>query len=124
MTDITSDRPGGPQRPEDATTLEEFQARRDAELERIRAARRTRAGKFKYGAAITLQLPSAALWYWVFTSSGEARFGILALALACNAAVWQIVSRVDGTRRRRALNRLSKQWQTRATVAEVPPATP
>ena len=41
MTSVINGREDDLSRPEDATTLEEFQARRPAELARIRAVRRS-----------------------------------------------------------------------------------
>jgi hypothetical protein len=114
MTAMTNGHPGAEPRPEDATTLEEFQARRDAELERIRETRRSRKGRIRLAWVVVGALPTAFLWYEFWNSSGATRWGFLAAALATNYAVVVVANRIDGTKRRRELTRLSKQWQARA----------
>jgi hypothetical protein len=114
MTNITNGQPGAQQRPEDATTLAEFQARRDAELARIREARRSKTVLIRLAWVIAAAIPIGGLWAWFWESSGTARWGTLALAVACNFVVVFIANRIDGTRRRRELTRLSRQWQARA----------
>ena len=101
-------------RPEDAATLAEFQARRDAELDRIRATWRSGHGRTLLAGVIAGMIPCGSLWYWFWQSSGMAKFGILALALAYNYALMRVTNRFDGTRRRRELDRLSAQWRARA----------
>lgn len=118
MANVTSASEGGQLRPEDATTLTEFQARRDAELDRISAAYRSGRGRARLALVIVGMIPCGALWYWFWTYSGPARWGILALALACNYVVVRFASRFDGTRRRRELYRLTSRWQARAEADE------
>jgi len=114
MADVTNGPLGVSSRPEDAMTLEEFQARRDAELERIRAVRRSPGQRAKFAGVIAGWIPCAFLWYWFWQSSGIPKFVILALAVAYNIVVVRIANRVDGTKRRRELRLLSAQWQARA----------
>ena len=108
---------GKPPRPEDATTLAEFQARRDAELDRIREKRRSGQGRALVAGVIAGMIPISSLWYWFWQSSGLAKLGILALALACNYVLVRVARHCDGTRRRRELERLTRRWQERAGAA-------
>jgi hypothetical protein len=124
MAGVTSASEDGRLRPEDATTLEEFQARRDAELDRIGAAYRSGRGRVRLALVIAGMVPCGFLWYWFWQSSGAPKFGILALALAYNYLLVRVANRFDGTRRRRELQRLSKRWQARAEAGQVPRATP
>jgi hypothetical protein len=118
MPNATSASEGGQLRPEDATTLEEFQARRDAELDRISAAYRSGRGRARLALVIAGMIPCGALWYWFWSYSGPARWGILALALAYNYVLVRFANRFDGTRRRRELSRLTSRWQARAEADE------
>jgi hypothetical protein len=118
MANVTSAPEGGPLRPEDATTLTEFQARRDAELDRISAAYRSGRGRARLALVIAGMIPCGALWYWFWTYPGPARWGILALALAYNYVLVRFANRFDGTRRRRELYRLTSRWQARAEADE------
>jgi hypothetical protein len=114
MTNITNGQPDPELRPEDATTLAEFQARHDAELARIREARRSKTVLIRLVWVFLGAVPIAFLWYWFWQSSGTGKWGILALAVACQFVVVAIANRIDGTKRRRELTRLSKQWKARA----------
>jgi hypothetical protein len=125
MADVTSGRQGDALRPEDATTLEEFHARRDAELARIGAV----SAYWKQGARIALAVAVAAIdafyWYRFSQASGTERWHVLALALLFLCATVSVTSRIrpdvlSGSKRRRAeLERLAAQWQERADRGEV-----
>jgi hypothetical protein len=114
MTSVVNGHEGDLSHPEDATTLEEFQARRDAELTRTRAVRRSWRHRAQYAGVIAGLMSCGALWYWFWQSSGIPRFAILALALAYNYVLVRITNHVTGTKRRRELDRLTAQWQARA----------
>jgi hypothetical protein len=124
MADVTSGSQGENLRPEDATTLEEFQARHDAEMARIGVEYGSRRQRIRLAGVIVGLIPCGFLRYWFWQSSGGAKFGILALALAYNYVVVRAANRFDGTARRRELHRLSKQWQARAKADKVPRLTP
>jgi hypothetical protein len=117
MTDVTK---GGTPRPEDATTLEEFQGLRDAELGRLSAA----SAYWKQGAriAVTVALAGVDAFYWhrVTQASGAERWHVLALALFLLCATVSSAARIkpdvlNGSQRRRAeLDRLAARWQAGA----------
>jgi hypothetical protein len=114
MADVTTGPQGVSLRPEDATTLEEFQARRDGELARIRAVRRSRRNQAQYAGVIAGFMLGGASWYWFWHSSGILlRLAIVALILGYNYVLGRIANRVTWSKRRRELDRLSVQWQAR-----------
>jgi hypothetical protein len=125
MADVTSGAQGGKLRPEDATTLEEFQARRDAELARLGAA----SAYWKQGARIAVTVAGAALdgFYWhQFSQATGAHWwhmlvdSLLFLCLTITAASRIRPDILNGSKRRRGeLQRLSAQWQERADRGEV-----
>lgn len=118
MANATSASEGGQLRPEDATTLTEFQAHRDAELDRISAANRSGRGRGRLALVIAGMIPCGALWYWFWSYSGPARWGILVLALVYNYVLVRLANQFNGTRRRRELYRLTSRWQERAAADE------
>lgn len=116
-------------RPEDATSLEEFQARRVAEQAQIRAMH----SSWKSIGRIILSslLASAAILFWVGVAggTGSGRWVLLVLAVACTALFVRIFGRIEfrgvrGSRRYLQLDRLSKEWQARAARGEIPQSTP
>jgi hypothetical protein len=118
MASVTSASEGGQLRPEDATTLTEFQARRDAELDRISAANRSGRGRARLALIIAGMIPCGVLWYLFWSYSGPARWGMLALALVYNYVLVRFANHFNGTRRRRELYRLTGRWQDRAAAGE------
>jgi hypothetical protein len=124
MTDITSAAAGEKPRLEDATTVEEFQARRDAELDRINAAYRSGRARTRLIGFIVAMIPYGYIGHLFFQASGWAKAGMLALGLAYMYVAVRIANRYDGTTRRRELARLSKRWQARAAADEVPRTAP
>jgi hypothetical protein len=124
MANVTSGPRGENPRPEDATTLEEFQARYDAEMARIGTVYGSRRQRIRLAGAIVALIPCGLLWAWFWQYSGGARWGILALALAYTYVVVRVANRFDGTTRRRELDRLSEQWQARAKADQVPRPAP
>jgi len=125
MADVTTTAKGGKLRPEDATTLEEFQARRDAELARLGA--RSAYGKqvFRIVLAIVAAVVDAFYWHRFSHASGTERWHVLALALLFLCSTVSAASSVkpdilNGSKRRRGeLYRLGAQWQARADRGEV-----
>jgi hypothetical protein len=120
MTEVASATKADTLRPEDATTLEEFQGLRDAELGRLSAA----SAYWKQGAriAVTVALAGADAFYWhrLSQASGTERWHVLALALFLLCATVSSAARIKpavltGSKRRRAeLDRLAAQWQAGA----------
>jgi hypothetical protein len=125
MADVTSGAQGERLRPEDATTLEEFQARRDAELARLGAA----SAYWKQGARIAVTVAVAAIdvfyWHRFSQATGTEWWHMLALALLFLCATITSASKIkldilNGSKRRRGeLQRLTAQWQERADRGEV-----
>ena len=110
-TDVTNN--ASRLRPQDATTLEEFQARRDAGLAAMHAERTTVGQRFRLDWFVWAQMACAALWVWFWqtpgsVTSGSVRGVILALAATGNTVV-VVIAVIDAARRRRELNRLGKQ---------------
>jgi hypothetical protein len=116
-------------RPEDATSLDEFQARRVVEQAQIRGMN----SSWKRLGAITLSgiLGFFAIFCWVAVAIGHtgARWFFLVLALAFTLAVVRIFGRIElagfrGSKRYVQLDRLSKDWQARARNGEIPVTAP
>jgi hypothetical protein len=125
MTDETTTSQGKQLRPEDATTLEEFQDRRHAELARISAPGAYWKQVFRIALAIVVAAIDAFYWYRFSHTSGGERWHVFALALLFACSTISAASSVkpdllNGSKRRRAeLDRLSAQWQERADRGEV-----
>jgi len=125
MTDETTASQGSKLRPEDATTLEDFQERRNAELARISAPGAYWKQVFRIALAIAVAAIDAFYWYRFSHTSGEESWHVLALALLFACSTISAASSVkpdllNGSKRRRAeLDRLSAQWQERADRGEV-----
>lgn len=125
MANATGASQGARLRPEDATTLEEFQARREAELARISAPGAYWMQVFRVALAIGAAGIDAFYWYRASQASGEEVWHVLALALLFACSTISAASSIKpdvltGSKRRRAeLNRLSAQWQARAEAGEV-----
>jgi hypothetical protein len=115
-------------RPEDAITLEEFQARYDAELARISGPGAYQDQAVTLGLAIAFAGADAFYCYRASEASGAATWGLAAAALLFTAFAVAAVAmiKVDvltGSRyrkRRAELARLRTQWQARAEAGEVP----
>lgn len=116
-------------RPEDAASLEEFQARRAVEQEQIRAL----SGSWKNIGRIVLSglIAFAGIFCWagVATIRDGTRWFFLTLALVCTLWFLRIFGRIElrgarGAKRYIQLDRLSKEWQARAAHGEIPRTTP
>lgn len=116
-------------RPEDATSFQEFQARRAVEQAQIRALN----SSWKSIGRIILSgvIAFGAIFFWAGTAlgKGDVRWILLVPALLCTAAFIRIFGRIElrgarGSKRYLQLNRLSKEWQARASRGEIPATTP
>ena len=116
-------------RPEDATSLEEFQARRVAELAQIRAMHSSWKSIGRIILSGFLALAAILFWVGVAGGTGAARWVLLVLAVACTVLLVRIFGKIElrgvrGSRRYLQLDRLSKEWQARAARGEIPQSTP
>ena len=116
-------------RPEDATSLEEFQARRIVEQAQIRGMH----GSWKEIGRIFLSCAIGFIdiffWYAMVKQSGAGRWVWLVLALLFAGLFLRIFGRIElrGARRSKRymqLDRLSKEWQARARRGEIPETRP
>jgi hypothetical protein len=116
-------------RPEDATSLEEFQARRIVEQAQIRALN----SSWKDIGRILLSgfIAFAAIFCWagVAIAHDWTRWFFLVLALIFTLLFLRIFGRIElrgvrGSKRYMQLDRLSKEWQARAARGEIPQTTP
>jgi hypothetical protein len=116
-------------RPEDATSLEEFQARRLAEQAQIRALNSSWKGIGRIILSGLLAFGAIFFWAGVAFASGGGKWVLLVPALACTALFLRIFGRIElrgarGSKRYMQLDRMSKDWQARAGRGEIPRATP
>jgi len=116
-------------RPEDATSLEEFQARRIVEQAQIRGMN----GSWKRIGAILLSglIGFVAIFFWVGVGIGQGGVRWFFLVLALGFTFWflRIFGKIElrgvrGSKRYLQLNRLSKEWHDRAQQGEIPAAAP
>jgi hypothetical protein len=115
-------------KPEDATSLEEFQARRMAEQAEIRGLN----GSWKTIGLILMSslLASGAILFWGAAAIGHNSgvWFLLPPALICTFLFIRIFGKIElrgarGTKRYLQLDRMSKDWQARARRGEVPETT-
>ena len=116
-------------RPEDATSLEEFQARRVVEQAQIRAMH----SSWKSIGRIVLSgvVAFAAIFFWVGVAAihDVGRWVCLVIALLLTFWFARIFGRIElrgvrGSRRYLQLDRLSKEWQAGAARGEISQSTP
>lgn len=116
-------------RPEDATSLAEFQARRIVEQAQIRAMNSTwkRIGLILLSSVLCF----GAIFCWIGVGIGQggARWFFLVVALAFSLGFLRIFGKIElrgvrGSRRYMQLNQLSKEWQVRASQGRIPEAGP
>jgi hypothetical protein len=112
-------------RPEDAASLEEFEARRVVEQAQIRALN----SSWKDIGRIVLSgfICFVAIFFWVgvATSHDGTRWFFLVLAIIVTLWFLRMFGRIElrgvrGSKRYLQLDRLSKQWQARAARGEIP----
>jgi hypothetical protein len=119
-----------PLRPEDATSLEEFQARRVIEQAQIRAMNSSwkRIGQIILSGVVGF----AAIVFWggmALAKGGGGKWVLLALAIGATLVFLRIFGRIElrgvrGSKRYIQLDRLSKDWQARARNGEIPETQP
>lgn len=116
-------------RPEDATSLEEFQARRVIEQAQCRALNSSWAAIGQTLLSSLLGFVDIFFWFVVATSSGPGFWMGLVFALIfawlfllCFGKVMR--RGVRGSKRYMQLDRLSKEWQARADRGEIPRTRP
>lgn len=116
-------------RPEDATSLDEFQARRIVEEAQIRGMNSSwkRIGTILLSSLICF----AAIFCWVgvATIQGGTRWFFLVLAVGFTFWFLRMFGRIElrgvrGSKRYMQLDRLSKEWQARARRGEIPETRP
>jgi hypothetical protein len=116
-------------RPEDAASLEEFQARRVVEQAQILGMN----GSWKRIGTILLSglIGFVAIFFWVGVGIGQGGVRWFFLVLALGFTFWflRIFGKIElrgvrGSKRYMQLNRLSKEWQDRAQRGEIPAAAP
>jgi hypothetical protein len=116
-------------RPEDATSLEEFQARRVAEQAQIRAMHSSWKDIGRILLSSVIGFAAIFCWAGVATIHDAARWSFLVLALIFTLLFLRIFGRIElrgfrGTKRYLQLDRLSKEWQAKAARGEIPQTTP
>ncbi len=123
MAEATGVRTDEQLRPEDATTLEEFMARRNGELARLTGAAANRGDVWR--AILVFAVSFIDVYYWdrLGRVTGTERWHRLALALlflcAWVSAISTFARRITARReRRRELERLRLQWQAKADLGE------
>jgi hypothetical protein len=116
-------------RPEDATSLQEFQARRIVEQAQILGMN----GSWKRIGTIFLSslVCFAAIFCWVGVAIGQGfpRWFFLVLAVGFTYLFLRMFGRIElqgarGTKRYLQLDRLSRQWQAQAERGEIPWTNP
>lgn len=116
-------------RPEDATSLEEFQARRAAEVRQLRESSMSWKVISRPYMAGVLGFIDIFLWYLVARSSGAGRWIAVIFALCVAWLALRFLIRSPGrglpeTDRERELNGLAEEWQVKADRGEIPQAAP
>jgi hypothetical protein len=115
--------------PEDATSLEEFQARRVAEQTQIRAMNSSwkRIGLILLSSLLFVL--AFTCWGCVAIGGGSIRWFFLVFALGFSFAFLRIFGKIElrgvrGSKRYMQLTSMSKDWQARAGRGEIPATTP
>jgi hypothetical protein len=116
-------------RPEDATSLEEFQARKAVEQAQIRGMNSSwkTIGKIVLSSVIAFFAIFA--WVGVGTLHNGGRWFFLVIAIILTGFFLRIFGRIElrgagGSKRYVQLNRLDKEWQAKAERGEIPRTTP
>jgi hypothetical protein len=116
-------------RPEDATSLEEFQARRMAEQADIRALNSSWKDIGRISLSGVLAFGAILFWGTMAFTQGGAKWVAAVPAVVCTLLFFRVFGRIElrglrGTKRYTQLTRLSKDWQARAARGEIPQTTP
>jgi hypothetical protein len=115
--------------PEEATSLEEFQARRIAEQLQIRGMNSTNKRLGLILLSSLLAFLAIFGWIGVAQGTGGARWVFLVLALGFSYGFFRIFGGIElrgvrGSKRYVQLTRMSKDWQARARRGEIPETSP
>jgi hypothetical protein len=116
-------------RPEDASSLEEFQARRLVEQARIRAVNSSWKAIGRILLSSLIASGSILFWGSMAFAKGSGKWVLLVLAIIFTLSFLRIFGRIEvrgvrGSKRYIQLDRLSKDWQRRARLGEIPQTTP
>jgi hypothetical protein len=116
-------------RPEDATSFQEFQARRVVEQAQIRALNSSWKGIGRIILSGVIAFGAILFWGGMAFAKGDGKWILLVLALVCTVLFIRIFGRIElrgarGSKRYMQLNRLSKEWQAKASRGEIPATTP
>ena len=115
-------------RPEDATSLEEFQARRVVEQAQIRALNSSWKAIGRILLSSLIAFAAIAFWAGMALTKGSGKWVLLVPAVALTLWFLRIFGKIElrgarGSKRYLQLNRLSKQWQVKADQGEIPQTT-
>lgn len=115
--------------PEEATSLEEFQARRIAEQLQIRGMNSSTKRIGLILLSSLLAFLAIFCWIGVATIHDAGRWVFLVLALGFSFGFFRIFGGIElrgvrGSKRYMELTQMSKDWQARARRGEIPQATP
>jgi hypothetical protein len=116
-------------RPEDATSLDEFQARRIVEQAQIRGLNSSWNGIGRILLSSVIGFGAIVFWGGMAFAQGDGKWILLVPALVCTVLFIRIFGRIEirgarGSKRYLQLNRLSKEWQAKASRGEIPATTP
>lgn len=116
-------------RPEDATSLEEFEARCTIEQAKSRGANSSNKAIGQTLLCVPLLFIDIFLWYGTATQKGGGRWVWLVFALVFAwLFLWlfgKIMMRgMGGSKRYAELSRLRKEWRAKAERGEIPQTTP
>jgi hypothetical protein len=116
-------------RPEDATSLEEFQARKVVEQAQIRGMNSSWKTIGKIMLSSLIVIIDIFFWFTFDRETGVAKWVLLVFALLFLGLFLRIFGKIElrgagGSKRYIQLNRLDKEWQAKAERGEIPRTTP
>jgi small-conductance mechanosensitive channel len=116
-------------RPEDATSMEEFEARCSVDQARSRAANSSWGAIGRILLSSLLTIVDIFFWFVFATTHSAGRWVWLVIALAFALIPLRLMGKVvgrgtHGSKRYMELSRLRKQWQEKAARGEIPQTTP
>ncbi|HWG64606.1 MAG TPA: hypothetical protein VG253_23220 [Streptosporangiaceae bacterium] len=115
--------------PEDATSLEEFQARRVVEQAQIRAMHSSWKAIGRIILSGVVAFAAILLWGSMAFAKGGGKWVLLVLAIGCTVLFVRLFGKIElrgvrGSKRYMQLDRMSKEWQARARRGEIPETRP
>lgn len=116
-------------RPEDATSLEEFQARMVVEQAQIRGMNGSWKTIGKIALSSLIAFFAIVGWMGFATAHDASKWIFLVIAIIMTLLFFRIFGGVElraggGSKRYIQLNRLAKEWQAKADRGEIPRTTP